>query len=209
MVIAVGMDVEYSEDMHGDIRLRIYRAMTRAHMLAFIVNVHVSRGWLEFLGLVTFDKDARFDEKVELEKFDDTAASRFAKDMRHREAALEYHSEAEEDEYDEAYVVDGKVVAGAMLPDNTGTGAADGQKMEKEEDSIAGEDIPRVISAVWDTSGITVRLSVEKPLYVPLAAPAKVSFFFGVCASSFLLSLYICGIYVCMCVRSINKPEGR
>jgi hypothetical protein len=74
IVIAVGMDAALSDDPECIARSQIYRALTRAHMLACITNVHVPGGWLEFLKLVTFDDKSVFDETKELAKFNYLAA---------------------------------------------------------------------------------------------------------------------------------------
>ena len=64
IVIAVGLDAplnEGAEDML-ETRSRLYRALTRAHMLAIVVNETIAGGWLEWLKLVKlhgeFDRDA-------------------------------------------------------------------------------------------------------------------------------------------------------
>ena len=63
-MIAVGLDApldEGAEDML-ETRSRLYRALTRAHMLAIVVNETIAGGWLEWLKLVKlhgeFDRDA-------------------------------------------------------------------------------------------------------------------------------------------------------
>ena len=65
IVVGVGLD-ERIESSGGDgaarqTRSRIYRAMTRAHMLVLLVNEMLQGGWLEFLGCVDFDEGEKFD----------------------------------------------------------------------------------------------------------------------------------------------------
>ena len=54
IVIAVGLDAPLSESAEDmlETRSRLYRALTRAHMLAMVVNESVAGGWLS--GLVWF-----------------------------------------------------------------------------------------------------------------------------------------------------------
>ena len=56
IVIAIGLDapIDYSEGTLKT-RSRLYRALTRAHMMALVVNEKLPGGWLEFLGNVKFD----------------------------------------------------------------------------------------------------------------------------------------------------------
>ena len=56
IVIAIGLDapIDYSEGTL-ETRSRLYRALTRAHMMALVVNEKLPGGWLEFLGNVKFD----------------------------------------------------------------------------------------------------------------------------------------------------------
>ena len=57
IVIAIGLDAPIVEgsDTTLETRSRLYRALTRAHMMALVVNGKLRRGWLEFLGHVKFD----------------------------------------------------------------------------------------------------------------------------------------------------------
>ena len=61
IVIAVGLDAVI-DDSTGTLetRSRLYRALTRAHMIALVVNRRVRGGWLEFLGHVKFDDQLEF-----------------------------------------------------------------------------------------------------------------------------------------------------
>ena len=56
IVIAIGLDapINYSEGTL-ETRSRLYRALTRAQMMALVVNEKLRGGWLEFLGDVEFD----------------------------------------------------------------------------------------------------------------------------------------------------------
>jgi hypothetical protein len=57
IVIAIGLDAPIVEgsDTTLETRSRLYRALTRAHMMALVVNEKLRGGWLEFLGNVKFD----------------------------------------------------------------------------------------------------------------------------------------------------------
>ena len=56
IVIAIGLDAPI-DNSEGTLetRSRLYRALTRAHMMALVVNEKLRGGWLEFLGNVDFD----------------------------------------------------------------------------------------------------------------------------------------------------------
>ena len=71
IVIAVGLDAKLDADDAEDVletRSRMYRALTRAHMLALVVNEGVRGGWLEWLNKVRLNKNAAFDREAELAK---------------------------------------------------------------------------------------------------------------------------------------------
>ena len=71
IVIAVGLDAVIqggSGTSTLETRSRLYRALTRAHMLAVVVNEFLPGGWLEFLGHVSLKKDEKFNRKEEMEK---------------------------------------------------------------------------------------------------------------------------------------------
>ena len=67
-MIAVGLDApiqnqtddETTNALAEETRSRLYRALTRAHMLALIVNEKLQDGWLGFLCSVQLDEDAQF-----------------------------------------------------------------------------------------------------------------------------------------------------
>ena len=54
IVIAVGLDAPLDQEAEDvlETRSRLYRALTRARMLAMIVNEAVRGGWLEWLNLI-------------------------------------------------------------------------------------------------------------------------------------------------------------
>ena len=63
IVVAIGLDakIDHSEGTL-ETRSRLYRALTRAHMMALVVNEKLRGGWLEFLGSVRLKED-RFDAR--------------------------------------------------------------------------------------------------------------------------------------------------
>ena len=69
IVIAIGLDAPIVEgsDTTLETRSRLYRALTRAHMMALVVNEKLRRGWLEFLGHVKFE-DGAYDANEEESK---------------------------------------------------------------------------------------------------------------------------------------------
>ena len=86
IVIAVGLDApldQESDDAFLETRSRLYRALTRAHMLAMVVNEAVRGGWLEWLNLIKL-KEGKFDREAELARMNADAAE--AEVKRRREA---------------------------------------------------------------------------------------------------------------------------
>ena len=76
IVIAVGLDApldKESDDAFLETRSRLYRALTRAHMLAMVVNEAVRGGWLEWLNLIKL-KEGKFDREAELARMKADAA---------------------------------------------------------------------------------------------------------------------------------------
>ena len=64
VVICVDLDAPVERNREDlQTRSRLYRGLTRAQLLAIVVNARVQGGWLEFLGMVTFSESA--DETVE------------------------------------------------------------------------------------------------------------------------------------------------
>ena len=71
IVLAIGLDAVIDQSLNSttlETRSRLYRALTRAHMLAIVVNEFLRGGWLEFLGQVSLkDGCAAFNRKEEME----------------------------------------------------------------------------------------------------------------------------------------------
>ena len=64
VVICVDLDAPVERNLEDlQTRSRLYRGLTRAQLLAIVVNARVQGGWLEFLGMVTFSESA--DEAAE------------------------------------------------------------------------------------------------------------------------------------------------
>jgi hypothetical protein len=83
VVIAVGLDaVDDSSDATGVLEARslLYRAVTRAHMLALVVNEATLGGWLEFLGIVQLDP-GKFDVQKETDMTDADATDTFVSEV--------------------------------------------------------------------------------------------------------------------------------
>ena len=80
IVIAVGLDAPIRPWRMGgaadaetswntlEVRARLDRAITRAHMLAMVVNEQVSGGWLEWLSRVELEEEEEFDREKELQQ---------------------------------------------------------------------------------------------------------------------------------------------
>ena len=64
IALAIGLDVVCNgatADAMLTTRSALYRALTRAHMMACVVNERTRGGWLEFLGLLTLDEGLTLD----------------------------------------------------------------------------------------------------------------------------------------------------
>ena len=77
VVVCVGLDApiqRHVEDIQT--RSRLYRGLTRAQLLAIVVNERVQGGWLEFLGMVTFSEssDVAVAEKESVQSIQKAAA---------------------------------------------------------------------------------------------------------------------------------------
>ncbi|CAE7244689.1 unnamed protein product [Symbiodinium sp. CCMP2592] len=77
VVVCVGLDApiqRHLEDLQT--RSRLYRGLTRAQLLAIVVNEKVLGGWLEFLGMVTFSEssDEALAEKESVQSIQKAAA---------------------------------------------------------------------------------------------------------------------------------------
>ena len=75
IVIAGGLDAPIEGGRDRATRSLLYRAITRAHMLAAVVNELVPGGWLEWLAHVKLD-DKAFDRGQERKRADDGGARR-------------------------------------------------------------------------------------------------------------------------------------
>ena len=109
IVFAVGLDAVI--DAQGDhiavleTRSRLYRALTRSHMLAIVVNHALPGGWLEFLGAVRLRKDAAFDREAERRRLDANAAETImAKRLELIDGALEASGVAAMSELERSYL---------------------------------------------------------------------------------------------------------
>jgi hypothetical protein len=78
IVIPVGLDAPLDDKAEDvlETRSRLYRALTRAHMMALVVNEAVKGGWLEWLKVVRLQKDALFDRAAEMARQQANAAER-------------------------------------------------------------------------------------------------------------------------------------
>ena len=75
IVFAVGLDAPVDDGREHATRSLLYRAITRAHMLAGVINERVPRGWLEWLTRVELD-EAAFSRVQEIERTNGGGAER-------------------------------------------------------------------------------------------------------------------------------------
>ena len=104
VVIAVALDAAIEGSQQDlETRARLYRGLTRAQLLAVVVNEHVPGGWLEFLGKVKFKstgalpqqetspKNTLAAQRTRVDKF--VGATAGAEDRKSEEAVKEGSSE--------------------------------------------------------------------------------------------------------------------
>jgi hypothetical protein len=79
VVIAVGLDASIVEGGASTLETRslLYRAMTRAHMLAIVVQHNIPGGFFAFLHQVALDESAEFDAPKAQKARDSTALNKF------------------------------------------------------------------------------------------------------------------------------------
>ena len=76
IVFAVGLDVAIAQSSSSadlETRSQLYRALTRSHMLAVVINEVLQGGWLEFLGTVKLKEGASFDRVAERKRMNKDA----------------------------------------------------------------------------------------------------------------------------------------
>lgn len=95
IVIAVGLDVvigprhKSGDDFALQARSHLYRALTRAHMFAVVINEALQGSWLEHLTKVRLQRDetaeaVKFDDDAELERRVNDAAENVVRDLTKR-----------------------------------------------------------------------------------------------------------------------------
>ena len=70
-------------------RSQLYRALTRAHMVAVVVNASVPGGWLEWLNTVQLKHNSVFDREAELTRLRADAVDEVIKQADLKQAAAE------------------------------------------------------------------------------------------------------------------------
>ena len=78
IIFAVGLDVAINTAQGSTVtdletRSQLYRALTRSHMLAVVINEVVRGGWLEFLGTVKLERGVAFDRDAERRRMNNDA----------------------------------------------------------------------------------------------------------------------------------------
>ena len=171
IIIAVGLDAVIDEGSGSstlETRSRLYRALTRAHMMAVVVNEFLPGGWLEFLGHVSLKKDEKkFNLKDEMENkikadaadgvmswrllLEKDAAQKVQKLAKQRQASkgnLSNHAAKTESKPDPA-------------------GDKPGESTPKAE-SKPGDKPKNVAQSVWDTSGNETAKASGWPVFNPI-----------------------------------------
>ena len=84
MVLCIGLDAPIHLEANAMVtRAHIYQALTRAQLHAIVINEHVPKGWLEFLGLVKFSELEMFEESRALAETEANAAANTLVELQH------------------------------------------------------------------------------------------------------------------------------
>ena len=75
IVVCVGLDQRISGTDTSSARARIYVAITRANLMAIVVDRFLPGGWLEFLSTLQLKKDQKFEESSALLEMSPKAAT--------------------------------------------------------------------------------------------------------------------------------------
>ena len=96
MVICVGLDQQIKGMDMSSARARIYVAITRANLMAIVVDRFLPGGWLEFLSTLQLKKDEQFEEQDALKEMSPKAATEIVNQRRASKAAQELKADGHE-----------------------------------------------------------------------------------------------------------------
>ena len=157
VVIAMGLDV-CIEGTATDLmtRSRLYRALTRAQLLAIVVNHEVEGGWLQFLGCLNYKDAGNLGWQEE-------APPNFQEAAKIREEAIQKDA--------------GQAEAGrtAEASEKAAEDAA-AQGEDKEKTAPTEKKVEMMTSSVWDTTDVETKPAADLK-FNPLALPYRSSSF--------------------------------
>ena len=165
IVICIGLDAPIAdESVDFKTRVRLYRALTRAQLLAMVVNEHIQGGFLEFLDVVRFRQEALSVRDV-APQFASAAAVHIQRQA--EEAILSVHSKPVEAAEERTGTVDDVQGRDDDMFDIQWTTEA-----EPDDDAELALEIQE--SRVWDTTDNAKPASIYELKFNPLAESPNV-----------------------------------
>ena len=159
VVICIGLDARIGQTC-GDLQARaqLYKGITRAQLLAIVVNSHIKNGFLEFLCNVRYSGGQLSAKEAHCESPKAAAeACETAKQGQVQQASKQRRPRR-----------DDRRLGKPELPESW-TQPAKQENVEKLDLKVMSSPPAQLDSSVWDTSGIEISPSGGKPLYDPLA----------------------------------------
>jgi hypothetical protein len=99
IIMAIGLDLAIQDDASLEGRSRLYRAITRAYMLAILVNENVNDGWLAWLNNVEHEASEQLDRDQELGQHKKDAVQNVVKRLGSRETSVTKHRQTAADSH--------------------------------------------------------------------------------------------------------------
>ena len=165
IVICVGLDAAIREDV-GDlaVRAQLYKGVTRAQLLAIVVNEHVRDGWLEFLSNVEFSGRGEL-SKMEASPPPCQAAFRICHEA--KQSAQPWPS-AKFEAKSQHTVKDPAAAQISLGSEATAEAtAAHGSPVPRSSEHVAKGAEHK--SSLWDTSSNNISAPSKKPKFDPVA----------------------------------------
>ena len=167
VVICIGLDARIGQTS-GDLQVRaqLYKGITRAQLLAIVVNSHIKNGFLEFLCNVRYSGGQLSAKETHCESPKAAAdACETAKQGQVQQASRHRRTRRDDRRL-------GKPELPKSWTESSSSDQQDSVKQETEEKldpKVISSPPAQLASSVWDTSDIEISPSGGKPLYDPLA----------------------------------------
>ena len=168
IVICVGLDEEITQSTNDlAVRARFYKGITRAQLLAIVVNEHVKNGWLEFLSNVQYSGNCELSD-LEASPQPCKAAADIC------QQAKESHP-GEQKARSDGFQPRAEAKVNNSSPESSRIELADEEaasleslRQESPEVQPKTETITQ-ISGLWDTTSNKILAPVSQPVFNPLA----------------------------------------